>query len=297
MWIPFPTKLYNGLERFQRWMQASTREVQQLILAHGKIFGEEGLVLLKNKHLLNLYRGRRAFVLGNGPSLNEVDIHRLSGELLFTVNDFGSHPAVRTIQPTIHCFADPNYFKYPDNFRPVFLRVLDNLPNTIYVMPTIARAVVQELGLFPEERSYYCRLVGSMGHHQLMHVDLTKPILGAQTVSHLALAVAIYTGCNPIYLMGMDMSWLAHPNKQIHFSSVYEADAKPIHINANLDYCDHIESGVLVFQGFRALKRAADARGQQIYNASSGGFLDVFPRIPFETALQPIPQVSAGITR
>lgn len=63
--------------------------------------------LMNNEELKNKHKGRRLFVVGNGPSINEQDLRPLKAEITFFVNRGFLHPHYETIQPTYHIIIDP----------------------------------------------------------------------------------------------------------------------------------------------------------------------------------------------
>ena len=46
-------------------------------------------IIKHNKKFNNIHKGERCFILGNGPSLREVDLGLLENEFVFTCNFFG----------------------------------------------------------------------------------------------------------------------------------------------------------------------------------------------------------------
>ena len=57
-------------------------------------------------------KGKRALVLGSGPSLAKLNLDspELVNYEIFVVNSFFQSPAARKIIPSFYCLSDPNYF-------------------------------------------------------------------------------------------------------------------------------------------------------------------------------------------
>ena len=116
-------------------------------------------------------------------------------------------------------------------------------------------------------------------------IDLTQLLPQVQSTSQLALELAIYMGCNPIYLLGMDHDWLAHRGIDRHFYSGKTVENHPIaHGDLSKDaYKYELESCLKLWQIYEKMKLIADKKGIKIYNATDGGFLDVFPRVDYKS--------------
>jgi len=283
--------LYGGIRRLEEQACKLSRRLQLYSIQHAIVFGEERRLLNRNAALAGLYRGRRAFVLGNGPSLARLDLEHLRGEVVFTTNDFGCHPVLDRWTPSMHCLVDPQYFSEPEKFATVFGRLRARMPGTRFVLPVTAARLVQSRGLLDVERCYFLRFVANVGIFHDLRLDPCKPIPGGQTVTLVALMMALFAGCNPIYLLGMDMDFLASPKQQRHFSPQYEADVKNCVSYTDFNYLTLIECVRLMFLGFQTLSRVAASRGQSIFNASGGGFLDVFEARDFASLFQADPQL------
>jgi len=64
-------------------------------------------ILNRNSVFIDKYKGKRCFVIGNGPSLNKVDLSKLNGEIIIVMNFFYLNSVLEKWQPTFYCVADP----------------------------------------------------------------------------------------------------------------------------------------------------------------------------------------------
>jgi len=64
-------------------------------------------ILAKNKELAGAYQGQRCFVIGNGPSLNQLDLAKLKDEQVFACNLFYRHDLIETIRPDFYSMIEP----------------------------------------------------------------------------------------------------------------------------------------------------------------------------------------------
>ena len=71
---------------------------------------EEVSQLNRNKVFKNQFKGKRCFILGNGPSLNNVNFSDLKDEYVFCVNQINRRPDFKELHSNFHFWADPNFF-------------------------------------------------------------------------------------------------------------------------------------------------------------------------------------------
>lgn len=240
-------------------------------------------VLSENARFRNLHAGKRCFVIGNGPSSNSQDLSLLKNEITYTCNAFYLHPILSQWQPTYHSHVDPNAFDGSVDMTNWFSEVCEKMPNTKFFLPLNARNNIVVNNLFPRDRTYYCDFWGRLADG-VKSLDITRPIPSGQSVSIFGICLAIYMGCNPIYLLGMDHNWLATRNIETHF---YEGamirETRVIAGQTIVPYDLNMKSILILWEGYKNIKAFAESRGIKIYNATNGGFLDVFERVKYES--------------
>lgn len=193
---------YDKLENF-------TKSI--LLLAYYKLRYKELTNLIKlNKEFENIHKGKRCFVIGNGPSLKEQDLSLLENEYVFTVNQIVRNPDFKKIKTNYHFWADPVFFDLsPD--KPEDLELLevfkgvnteDNKP--ICFLPTYAYDFVKKFILDKELNIRYYKVVYKFHDGYNKRINFTKFIPGFYTVVQYAIAMAIYMGFSKIYLLGCD---------------------------------------------------------------------------------------------
>ncbi|MGO7544076.1 hypothetical protein ACC680_37060, partial [Rhizobium ruizarguesonis] len=65
-----------------------------------KFSADVAKALSENRQLAGLHAGQRCFILGNGPSVNDLDLSRLQGENVVTVSS-GYHQSVGNLRNTM----------------------------------------------------------------------------------------------------------------------------------------------------------------------------------------------------
>lgn len=166
--------------------------------------------LKRNIKFKNIHEGKRCFVLGNGPSLKDVDLGLLENEYVFTVNKITNHNDFAKLKTNYHFWADPVFFQLsPEREEDMellnsFLKIKTKDNNPICFLPYYAHEFVEQFGLEKELAiNYYA---GELFFYDDMQadIDFTKITYSYQTVVQYAIAMAIYMGFSEIYLLGCD---------------------------------------------------------------------------------------------
>ena len=92
-------------------------------------------LLAKNQELKNLHAGERCFVLGNGPSLRQVDLSLLSNEFIFTVNNFSFVEGFEKARTNAHLWMDLSFFNLRNDMKFNMDKILGNYHRR-FVLPT-----------------------------------------------------------------------------------------------------------------------------------------------------------------
>lgn len=147
------------------------------------------------------------------------------------------------------------------------------------------RKLVEQNGLFSDRVSYY-HIGGDWNEFERIGIDLTKPIPGVLSVSVLALEIALFMGFKEIYLLGCDHTWASNFGVTSHFYKESESilATRPGYSEwTGYDMGDQFHTNWLLWNQYKALRNYFQPRGVNIYNATAGGALDVFPRVHYET--------------
>jgi len=234
-----------------------------------------GAELRRNAALRGRFAGRRGFVIGNGPSLNELDVSLLRGEVTFTVNSFFDHAARFGLLPTCHMFIDGVFFEQQTDVLQRFAATRP--PQTLCFTPWKYRDVARRF--VPDA---HCIVAAGMPENN-RNLDLARPIPELRTVTLAALVVALHLGCDPIYLIGCDMNFLskvvAVSPLRVTTEHFYGDRQQVVEVPA-FDYTSFCHAIFQMLDGFRMIKHEVAGR-RQIYNAGIGGLLDVFPRVEY----------------
>jgi hypothetical protein len=252
-------------------------------------------VLARNRDLRDKHRGHRCFVIGNGPSLRKQDLSPLANDITFVVNSFFWHPVVSEWQPTYYGLIDPVFFDLREpSVVTTHHQIASRIRASTFLVPLYlhgrskARELVEQGVILDAARTRYVALedVGTAEH--ATEIDLTSSIPAVLNVVQLNIAAAIYMGCSPIYLLGLDHDWMATLSEHRHF---YEneslrwslPEAPPNRPAAT--YKQRLIGHLRLWTNYEILDEIARRKGVEILNATRGGCLDVFPRVAYESLL------------
>jgi len=227
---------------------------------------ERRLDALKNKH-----KDEDCFVLGNGPSLNKVDLTKLQGHPIIACNEIWQyyHEGKLPVLPTYYCTScNKAYVGRPPNCNGVEL---------VKKMGSIkVFAIPRGYPQLAEQADYYTFLAKNpplFNSKDDWDPEMRRWPATTTVITDICLPLAYYMGCNRIFLMGVDLD-----SSKGH---CYDLEEHPLGTDEfNVEY--HIgdtERDATAFKIFQLYKEIFEEAGVTIYNASPGGKLDIFPRV------------------
>jgi len=238
-------------------------------------------ILKKNILLKNRFKGHRCFILGCGPSINNQDLVLIADDISIAINNFYFHKDIQRINPNYWICADPKYFNtHQDEYLPIISAIEEREVETNFFFPIVA---YQNIKI---KSQYFCTINYfnfDYSNTKVDNIDFSCSIPPySQNGICIAIMLAFYLGCNPIYLLGCDHTWWSWHKEEYagkkmpHFYKLTDSTSKNFSYNI-------LKSTILVqkYQYFQ-LKKYAQNRGYEIINATSGGYLEIFKRIAYE---------------
>ena len=224
------------------------------------------------RELKGAHNGKRAFIIGNGPSLRNTDLSKLRNEFTFGMNriylmfpelGFNTSCLVSINDLVIEQCAQemaalrlPRFFAWRSrsHFAPLDLS-LENIPTFLYTSYT------------------------GPGFSQ----DVTGRVWEGATVTNVALQLAFHMGFAQVILIGVDHNFASkgEANKTV----VSEGD-DPNHFSPNYFskgfrwQLPDLETSEI---GYAMARKAYEQAGRQVLDATVGGKLNIFPKVDYDT--------------
>lgn len=227
-----------------------------------------------NRNLIykDVHKGKRCFIVGNGPSIKKVDLKKLRNEYTFVVNHFFQHKDTKIMKPDYYCIIDREHFKDTSNSKK-FFRALENKINkqTTFFFPIQYSAYVKRNQLLKKHAIHYLMLNGNFSEKLNFNVQIEKSLPGLINVVLACILVASYMGFSEIYLLGVDHDWLKERTfgrgGRFYERHYFENDEKN-----SYEYASYCQSEL--FKSYRLLKEKL--KNTKIINCTDNSYLDVF---------------------
>ena len=229
----------------------------------------------------NCQKGKRAFILGNGPSLNVNDLNLLKNEITFAANKIYLAFDQTDWRPTYYCMEDHlvaqqnhlkiNTLKGFHKFFPVYLK--------------------ESVPYFDD--SYYFNLEWPdwdtpQEKVQPFSLNTQSVVHSGATVVYTMLQLAWFMGIRELYVIGMDFHFQEPKETTQEDSKVFISEGENNHFHPDYRqagekwYKPNLERQI---RAFTAARDTIEKSGGRIYNATRGGKLEVFNRINLDSVL------------
>lgn len=241
-------------------------------------------------NLKNVHKGKRCFVIGNGPSLKASDLDLLQNELTFAVNKITKIFPYTQWRPTYYFVSDSLYFSAQDKRMDQLpeqtcllldSKLLDHADNTRY-SKAIWYNHIPRYNIVPEFSRSPDKIVHEGG-----------------SVLYQAIQFVIYMGISEIYLLGVDNNFrqkvLPDGRKVLdlfskepaHFYSSGEEEEQIMNsISTWMDYGNMKSAGIYDPDDmWKTVAYHCDISSVKIINSTRGGELEIFPRESLEDVL------------
>ena len=231
------------------------------------------ICFLKNKH-----KHKRAFIIGNGPSLREEDLMMLKNEITFSANKI--YLAFETIdwRPSYYFVVDKLVFS--QNYQKIKELKVQKLfsIDMIELAPKIDNAV-------------YFNLVEKDSVHKIptFHANPIKGIHKGDTVVYAMTEFAVYMGITELYFIGMDFNFIVNQDSS-------QCDTRQTVCNGEINHFhkDYRKVGEKwnkpnmpgLQKSFFKIREYCEENNIKVYNATRGGKLEILDRIDLDSLFQ-----------
>lgn len=249
----------------------------------------------------NLHRGQRCFVMGNGPSLNKMDLTKLREDVVFACNAafllFDRIPW----RPRYYTCVDSRVIR--DRARDI-VSMLDQCPEIVAFFPGIVQLHDESKQTFDgrsiippgDNRYYFNEIQNSLVNppESMFSLDLDSYVVQPYTVAITMLQFAAYMGFSEVYLIGCDTNY--------RVQKTVKQEGRPIDgvglqlTSTKDDDVNHFDPGYFgkgrewhnpqvgkMIEHHRWAKEALRDTTTRVFNATVGGRLEVYPRVDFNS--------------
>lgn len=218
----------------------------------------------------NIHSGEDCFIIGNGPSLNKMNLSLLNDYYTFGLNKiymiFEKNPFILTYHIAVNSL------------------VIDQIKENIKLIecPSFLANYAARKSKIKSSNIYY---LGDSGTSDFFYKDIQKGIVQGWTVTYVAMQIAYYMGFKRVFLIGVDHNFVQSGSAN-EMQSMKGND--PNHFDPNyfkgqswhLADLERSELSYLIAQHIYKLDNRI------IYDATLNGKLEIFDKIDFEIALE-----------
>ena len=232
------------------------------------------LLELKDK-----YKGERCFIIGNGPSLNKIDLSLLAGSYSFGVNSIFLKTLSDNFMPSFYTVEDSHVMTDNKNEINEYGANVKFIPTEYKSLVTNKKNVVfynMNCGFYqPYSPNYEVPRFSKAADERLYC---------GQSVTIINLQLAYYMGFSEVFLIGMDFTYDIPDSAVIDGDTILSTEDDPNHFDpsyfgAGKKWHDPKLHNVL--ESYRLCKQVYEADSRKIFNATVGGRLELFDRVEF----------------
>ena len=215
----------------------------------------------------DIHRGKRCFLIGNGPSLSFEDLNTLkeNHEITFGVN-------------RIYLSFDKTDWR-PDYYVLVDSIVLQQDFETVQKLDLPVLFISDnytEESIKGSKNVFYFSKRENRYDSESFSLDFSQYVYGGSTVIYDAMQIAVYMGFEEIILLGVDMTRVKPGERIPHFYA------------GNLKGDEKLVKGDVgvVLKVFEIAEKVTKQRGVRILNATRGGNVEAFERVDFDSLFE-----------
>lgn len=216
----------------------------------------------------DIHKGEDCFIIGNGPSLNKMDLSPLKNYHTFGLNKIYLLFDKVDLNLSYHVAVNPLVIEQS-------VKAFQGLdcPSFLSYRPAVK--------VFPPTSQIDYIMTGGPFSFQ---TNLQNPVCEGHTVTYVAMQIAYYMGFKRVFLIGVDHSFVAKgkPNELQTLDGNDPNHFAPNYFGNQQWHLPDLEASELSYYLARFFYRRND---REIYDATINGKLDIFPKMLFEDAL------------
>ena len=214
----------------------------------------------------NLHKGEICYILGNGPSLKDVDFTQLEGKVVFGSNGI---------------------YKNEWDFTPTYLVAVNPLVLEQMGVGITATDTIKFLSSRPNNETQDIEPAGETWildtslNKPFFQTDITQPLWEGHTVTFVCLQIAYYMGFKEVILLGLDHYFgeVVEPNKEVIAAGKDQWHFRDDYFSSGMKW--NLPDLAMSEVAYSLAKDEFEIDGRNIINKSSKTACKVFPIQPF----------------
>jgi hypothetical protein len=244
-------------------------------------------ILKKNHVLNNAFYGHPGYLLGTGPSIQKQDLSRLPYGIRLSLNAFYNHPQISELEIDFHMYSCFQWHPgMPNSEKDIAIEQIGSRfpskTNLIFCAADYHKIILNPC--MAGREIYFIDWCRDLTKCSFDELDLVDNCANGRNVAVVGLFLLMKFGCNPIYLLGVDFDWvrtLFDPDYLQHFFTkkrnsldCQNTDHDAWSGSTELLWYEYYRN----WTQFNALASVAKEKNIDIFNATPGSLLDMFPR-------------------
>lgn len=244
----------------------------------------------QNRQFYKIHQGERCFILGNGPSLRDVDLKKLENEYVFSVNCFSRVNDFEVANTNYHLWMDYSFFELREDQKYNHEELMKDYfkmskTGAKCFVPVVAYSFIKKYRIDENLDIHYLLLGESNVFEPEIKYELDKFITTYNTVVQFAIAIAIYMGFAEIYLVGCDTTAIISllnnalnvKNKDMHAYDEDDTEERNRQILDHWTMTDILFDQYSIFHGYKVLNQFTSERNIILRNCSTKTLINEIP--------------------
>lgn len=259
--LPIKCASRIGLKSVAVWNEATG-------LARAKGLGKDKFQSLERYK--KIHEGESCFIVATGPSLTIEDLELIKGEYTFSMNSICKLYKKTDFRPTYYGIQDQ--FVYGAIEQDILMYYMG--AQNVFVSDRIARyyRMDRAWNLFPlavAYSAYDCWF--RQKYWSKFSDDIHRLVYSGFSITYSLIEIAVYMGFKNIYLLGADCSFSKDKPNHVAEHGVVDSNIDTIYYRN--------------IAGYQAVASYIKDKPINVYNATRGGSLEIFPRISLESVV------------
>ena len=237
----------------------------------------------------NKFIGKRCFIVGNGPSIKKLDLSKLSNEYVFITNWFVINESYRKLKKAYHCMSDPHLWNYGEGLHKKLINMIVSNKNVkMFYEDTSQRSILSQSTIDHNDVCFIkVDYSNTVINQKFCDNILYKTNWGHTVIIDICIPTAYYMGFTDIYIIGVDLDYKLNEDKNFSKSFFYDISEIPKtdleYIKKQRDNNQAQEKYNEWIAAFSYLNNYFNINNRKLYNATSGGKLDVLDRVDYNS--------------